>query len=349
MILTVNSQTLATELRLLNKIVPAKPTIPILGYALLTASEGLALEGTDMSVGLRTSCQAHVQEPGCTALPVAKLLQLLEQFPEGDVRIEQKGHHVMISSGSFRSRLQTMSAEDVQPLPEISGELSQVHLRPLIERTRYAISQKTTKFTLDGALLSLNQVAAMVATDGKRLSVATSTYQGAEMRETIPSKTLEALLDFEGVVECSSTERHLFFRADHRLLISRKIDSVFPAFERIIPTENDKQVGINRVQLAAALRRIGVISESSFATYLLVEPEMMTLTSSSAEIGDAFEQLPIRYQGSSIKVCVNWQFLLDFLEAAEGHEVLLSLKDGNSPMLLNDGTSFMNVIMLMRE
>ena len=69
--IVVNSQVLATELRLLNRVVPSKPAIAILGHVRLRGdAEGLHLYATDMEVGLSSSCPASVDVTGEVALPV---------------------------------------------------------------------------------------------------------------------------------------------------------------------------------------------------------------------------------------------------------------------------------------
>ena len=70
MIVTVNSQQLAVELRLLNKIVPTKPAIAILSHVLINAEfDALHLYSTDFEVGLSTWA--------CTRMGVPEMYSLL--------------------------------------------------------------------------------------------------------------------------------------------------------------------------------------------------------------------------------------------------------------------------------
>jgi len=347
---TLNTQLLAAELRLLCKIVPQKPMMPVLAYVLLKAEGGdVVLEATDLELAMRTTCPVvGLSELGQVTLPAFKMLQLVEQMPDGSVTIE--GHDkTFVSSGTFKSRVQSYPSEDFPRLPLEPQGGSEVSLQGLIERTRYAISQKPTKYALDGALLSLNAVAAMVSTDAKRLSIATSHYAGEHQQdEVIPSKAMDALALFDGMLTCTQTDKHLFFRSGERLLISRRMEGKFPAYQRIVPKQNDKQIVVSRATLAAALRRAGVVSEVNCATYFATNGQTMTITSSSAEVGDSFEEVPVQYAGDPIKICVNWRYVLDFAEAARGEFVTMSLKDDQTPMLLTDGTDFLNVVMPMR-
>lgn len=345
----INSQTLATELRLLNRVVPSKPAIQILSHALLTADDQLRLYATDLEVGLSSSCPAQINMPGSVAVPVAKLLALVEQFPDADVTIALDKKQVAVSCGAFNSRLQALPADDFPQPPDVEGascRLDGAALRQLIARTRYAINATATKFVMQGALLTLQgAVAAMVATDGKRLSLATASRSGPDMRVIIPIKTL-GMIDGDEI-EMTVGGRHLFFASGGRLLTSRMLDGNFPAYERIIPRDNTSVVTVDRGALTAALRRICVVSEGD-KVYIEIEPGRMLLTTSSAEVGSADEEVPSQYGGAALKVCINGGYVLDFLDASSAETITLAFKDANSAVLLTDGEAHVGVVMLIR-
>ena len=349
---TVNSQRLAAELRLLNKIVPSKPAIAILGHVLLKADgDALGFYATDLEVGMSTSCPASVHEPGRIALPVGKFLALVEQFSDADVSISLGGQQVIVQCGGFRSRLLASPADDFPEMPAPDGTtclLDMEALRQLIACTRYAVASVGNKHVLRGALLTLSgSVAAMVGTDGKRLVLATKGRTGPDVTAIVPAKTLDVLAD-QGVGDVKMTvgTRHLFFQMDGRLLVSRMIDGEYPKYERIIPRDNDKIVSVDRITLAAALRRVAVVEE---AVFIDVASGSLELTASSAEVGSASEKIAVDYEGLPLKVCVNGSYVLDFLNAALGQTITMALKDAKSAMLLTDGSDHICVVMLMRK
>jgi DNA polymerase-3 subunit beta len=343
--ITCNATALAAELRLLTKIAPTKPSIPILSHVLLRAEDQLYLSATDLEVALSTSCSATIHEAGDVALPAHTLLSILEQLPDGDVNIANG----QITSGGFRSKISALPTVDFPPLPAAEGEATPLPaLQRLIERVSYAISEKAQKYVMDGALLSLTgNVIAMVATDAKRLSIATaSRMPGPDYEVILPSKTLDMLAAQTGEVAFSRSDRHLFFQYGKRLLISRMLDGKFPNYQRIIPKSNDQTVTVDRAGLAAVLRRVGLVAESVYLTFSTNE---LALTSRSAEIGDADETIAVRYNGPTIKLCVNWKFVLDFLERAVEPSVTIAIKDSKSPLLMTDGADFINVVMVMQS
>lgn len=355
--LTVNSQLLAAELRLLNRVVPTKPVLAALSHVLLEAAEGvLALHATDMEVCLSSACPANVIAPGSATLPVGKFLALVEQFPDADVSMVLEQGKVFVRCGAFKSRIQTLPVDDYPARPRREGApstLDAATLAALIAKTRYAVSATAAKYVMQGALLTLNSAgAAMAATDGKRLALATMLRQGGDNhRVVLPIKLLDVLAGQLGAtdVEFSAGLNHLFFLVDGRLIASRTMDGEFPNYDRILPRGNDKRVVVERAPLTAALRRMVLVAEENQAIYFSIGGGAMELTTASAEVGSADEQVPAAYDGPPLKICVNGRYVLDYLEAAVHDAFTMALKDESSAMLLTEGNDdHVAVIMLMR-
>ena len=352
--ITINSQALGTELRVLNKIVPSKPVIPVLSHILFTADSQLQLYATDLEVGLTTPCEARIDEPGTMALPAAKLLSMVERFPDSDMTLATDKQQGRITCGAFRSNMQVLPAEDFpQPSP-VEGTAFSIEgsaLRWLISKAKHAVSTEASRGILQGALLNVaGSTAALVATDSKRLTLATVAGSGADTKIVIPSKTLDLL---EKLLEDSSIsitvgERHLFFEVGKRLLTSRTIDGQFPAYERIVPRNNDKVVQLDRVAWTAALQRVVLAAEEHGATWFSISPGSMLMQATSASVGAAEESNAVGYEGEPLEILVNAHYVLDFLEVCAEPTVTMLLKDASSAALLQDGRDCFAVIMLMR-
>lgn len=353
--ITLNTQELATELRLLSKIVASKPSLPILSHVLLKADTGLTLYATDLELGLRTVCPCRVDTPGTLALPLAKLASVIDQLPNADVNISLDGKQAKITSGAYKSRLQALPADEFPALPEVEGVSSYLDaraFRQMIDRTRYAIAATGDRYLLQGALLTLaGPAAAMVATDGKRLALTTMARAGTDANVIIPVKTLDVLSSHAGAedIELTVGENHLFFVQGTRLLTSRVIDGKFPNYQRIIPKDNHKTATVDRAALAAVLRRIGLASEQNLSVTMAFSSGELLVSSRSAEFGEAEEPMTITYDAEPLTLCVNWRYVLDFLDAAEGQTISIAMKDEKSALLLSDGEAFVNVIMTMRS
>lgn len=354
--ITTNAQLLAHEVRLLNGVASEKTPLPILSNILFVATDRLMLAATDLQVSLRTPCKATIIEQGSITLPAKKLLEILDQLPTADVTILVEKGHALITCESFRSRLQTFAARDFPSIPEVEGDIATLPssaLKTLLERTRYAVSDKSGQYVLKGALLSVfGDVFAMVSTDGRRLSVATATCPvGANVAAVLPLKTMEVLASFcDGKnLEFCCSNNNIFFVSGQRILIGRMLEGQFPKYERIIPKDCDKKITVNRVALIAALRRVGTVSEEvNNGVSFQFKTNTIHLTSRSAEIGDADETLTVNYDGPDYQAMLNGKHVLDFLEKSAQPGITIDLKNDNTPLLFTDGPDFINVIMGMR-
>ncbi|HEX7070219.1 MAG TPA: DNA polymerase III subunit beta, partial [Rhodothermales bacterium] len=311
--LVVRKTDLLRELQLFQGIVERKNTIPILANVLIEAADGeVKLLATDLEVGLRSRCEASVSKSGSLTLPAKKLYEIVKALPETDVRIEEDKTGVKVAADRFDSRMQTLPREDFPTLPEATGTVNATLprdvLRQMVGKTQFAITGEDTRYFLNGAQLVLQPDAmSMVATDGHRLAyvrVQESPGKDAKTEVLLPRKTLNEIVRLiEGVesVEFAQGENHLFFRIGGRLLISRKIDANFPAYERVIPKANDKHIDFDRDRLASAIRRVRLLSnERSKAVKFGIAKEQVEITSSTPDIGEAHEVLPVDYNGAAM-------------------------------------------------
>jgi len=200
----------------------------------------------------------------------------------------------------------------------------------------------------------------LVATDGHRLALVTVNRDGGkgdDIKAILPRKTLaelgRLLAEGDHNVEYERGENHLFFEIGPRLLISRMIDGQFPAYERVVPKGNDKSVEFERDRLTQAVRRVAILSnERSRAVKMILEKGKVEVTSSSPEFGEAHEPIPVEYNGPSLTICFNAQYVLDFLNVVESEVVALELKDEVSQAVMKpvgaDGYDYTYVIMPMR-
>jgi DNA polymerase-3 subunit beta len=372
--LVVRKTDLLRELQLFQGIVERKNTIPILANVLLEANgTEVKMLATDLEVGLRSKCPATVSKSGSLTLPAKKLYEIVKALPETDVRIEEDKGGVKVAADRFDSRMQTLPREDFPSLPDSTGTISATLprdvLRQMVSKTQFAITGEDTRYFLNGALFLLRPDSmGLVSTDGHRLAHITVPRDGGrgkaakgtpeeETRVILPRKTLlelgRLLAEGEGDITYERGENHLFFTLGERLLISRMIDGQFPAFERVIPKNNDKHVEFDRDRLTSAVKRVALLSnERSRAVKFQIDKGKVEIASSSPEFGEAKEVLMVDYAAAPVTICFNAQYVLDFLGVCETDTVSLDFKDEMSQAVLKpigaEGYDYTYVIMPMR-
>lgn len=354
---TMKTSDLAKELMLLEKVAAKKTTIPVLQYVLFDATNStVQLSATDIELGLTCSCPADVAFPGIMALPVKRLLDLVQAQSDTSVSLVMDDKVAKFNCGKFESRLQTLNATEFPKLATAEGRaplmLPRQGLLKALKQVRFAVSDKDQpQYYMKGILLVLtDQKLTVVATDTSRLALSSCPRVGAEaLTILLPSKAVDELillLDKEGTgdIAFASSDQHLFFTIDGRHLLSRQIEGQFPAYDRVIPTDHPVAVTLPREALIAVLRRHTLISEKSLFRFTT---QALDIHSLSPEVGESHERVAILYEGSEIQIYLRGAYVLDFLNAASGQTITMHVKDALSQALFTDG-DYLNVVMALR-
>ncbi|HTZ95855.1 MAG TPA: DNA polymerase III subunit beta [Terriglobales bacterium] len=346
--ITLSKFELLRELTATQGVVERKTTIPILSnYLLEAAGDKLAITATDLDLSLRTSCNAKVKKEGSCTVPARKLHDYVKLLPDADITIKLlENHWVSIRCGRSNTKMVGMARSNFPSLPAFptSGVVkipSQV-LRSMIAKTGFAIASEESRYTLNGALMVLKpESIIMVATDGHRLSHiehSGSKFEGVsgEMKTLVPKKCMDelrSLLDSTDAeeIEFAKDESTLYFRIGLRLLTSRQLTGQFPNYEAVLPKDNNKSINVRSEDLTAAISRVAQFAdERSRAVKIRLEKGELKLSASSTETGESEDSIEIDYNGDSLAIGFNAQYLLDFLKANGSGDVKLEFKDSQS-------------------
>ena len=134
-----------------SKAVTMRSAIPVLEGILLKA-EGfqLTLTGYDLEMGIVTTIEANVKEPGEIVLNAKLLSSMISRMPAGQISILSADNgKTTIKSGVAEFEIQSMAATDFPDLPNTGAEetltIPTGVLRDMIDRTLYAVSQDEKK------------------------------------------------------------------------------------------------------------------------------------------------------------------------------------------------------------
>ena len=346
--ITVSKFELLRELTATQGVVERKTTIPILSnYLLEAAGDKLSLTATDLDLSLRTSCAAKVKKEGSCTIPARKLYDYVKLLPDADITIKLlENHWVSIRCGRSNTKMVGMARSNFPTLPVFPTagviKIPAPVLRGMIAKTGFAIATEESRYTLNGALMVLKpESITMVATDGHRLAHIErqgEKFEGVsgEMKTLVPKRCmdeLKSLLDSTDVetIDFAKDESTLYFRIGSRLLTSRQLTGQFPNFEAVLPKDNNKSVALHGEELAAAISRVAQFAdERSRAVRLKLEKGELKLSASSTETGESEDSLETSYNGDTLTIGFNAQYILDFLKAVGAGEVKLELKDPQS-------------------
>lgn len=366
---TVKKFDLLKELTFTQGVVERKATIPILQNVLLQAEgEKLQIVATDLEIGIKTACDGKMKSAGAITVPAKRFFEIVRAMPDAEIKFKaQENNWVTVTCQKSSVKLVGTATENFPTLAEFKHALVTIPARMLammMNRTIFAISAEESRYTLNGALLLLkpNSIT-MVSTDGHRLAHIEQEHEfaglNAEVRALIPKKAMGELTrllgeaDEKASVEMGKDENHLFFKVGNRLLVSRMLSGQFPNYEAVLPRDNEKKVAVGREVLLSALRRVSLLSdERSHAVKMNLAPQKLEISSSSADFGEAHDELEVDYAGDPLEIGFNGQYFLDFLSVVTEEKVSLEFKDeqsaGQIKPLSENGATYRYIVMPMR-
>jgi len=365
---TVQREDLLKELQRLQGVVEKKNTIPILSNTFLSATEDeVELVATDLELGIRTTTRAKVAQPGAITLSSKKIFEIVRLLPEDEIKFRVEDNNwVQITCARSRFRIRGLPKDEFPALPAWdfgkAVPLDLKILRAMVSKVLFATTSDDTRYPLQGTLVILNREGlTLVATDGHRLACVAGKVarKGVEkeVRVIIPRKTLAEIsrIDWEGAEEIlfGVQENRVFMKTDRVTLVSNTVEGVFPAFEKVIPKENDKVLELNVQHFSDAVRRVSLLSnEKSRAVKIALQPGRIEVSSSNPEMGEALENVEVGYRGAEMEIGFNARYLLDFLGVVGDEKFALHLKDEQTQGMMTPAagaeSDYRYIIMPMR-
>lgn len=364
--LTASRQALLGALQTVIGVVERRQTMPILANVLLDAKDNrLRITATDITVELQATADVDVDLAGQVAVPGRKLFDICKALPDSsDVKLSLKSERVTVQSGRSRFSLSTLPASEFPVIEDIEAsqavELPASVIRRLVEKTYFAMAQQDVRYYLNGMLLETDGLSIRaVATDGHRLAVCEN-----ELSEN-PLPTQQVILPRKGVLELQRLltgdetlqfemgKNHLRITVGDVRFTSKLIDGRFPDYQRVIPTDVQNFLIVDRESLRSALQRAAILSNEKYRGIRLeVRDSGAKIMAHNPEQEEAEEQVEVEYSGDDIEIGFNVTYLLDAIGAVDHETVRLSLKDANSSCVISvpeiDKTDSKYVVMPMR-
>ncbi|MBD1216488.1 MAG: DNA polymerase III subunit beta [Anabaena sp. CoA2_C59] len=354
---------LSSNLSLVSRAVPSRPTHPVLANILLQAdakTNQVSLTAFDLSLGIRTSFTAEVLESGAIALPAKLLVDITSRLPEGEITLDDQsgdaggeGIIVTLKPKTGRYQVRAMGAEEFPELPVIeNAEAITLTTAALIEGLKgslFATSSDETKQVLTGVHLTLKQdTLEFAATDGHRLAVLETNnerpVEGSEQVEvTVPARALRELQRMLGHSSASEDtvavyldQGQVVFAWQNQRLTSRTLEGQYPAYRQLIPRQFERQVTLERKQFISTLERIAVLADQKnniVKVSIDNANQEITLSCEAQDVGSGTESMPAQISGEDIDIAFNVKYLMEGLKELPSSEIQMHLNQSLTPVI----------------
>ncbi|MGD9640256.1 MULTISPECIES: DNA polymerase III subunit beta [Pseudomonadati] len=353
-------------------IVEKRNTIPILSNVLIESNaEGIFITATDLEVGMKAFYPAKILKSGKITISAKKLYEITKELPDKEIFFKAKENSwVELKCGKSIFNIVGLAADEFPYFPEPENDrfitINSNVIKEMIDKTYFSISTDETKYNLNGIFFKsedLNdneKTLSLIATDGHRLSMIKKPLINHQIRELekgviFPKKGIYELKkiteDGEADIQLGFMDNNAVIKKDSTFIIMRLVDGEFPDYKRVVPQNNDLVITINKDLFYHSLKRISILSnEKSKGIKITIKENLLELSSSNQEFGEAREELDIEYQGPEITIGYNARYIMDVLQNQDSDKIQIYIKDHLSPGLIKsfDDNDYLAVIMPMR-
>jgi DNA polymerase-3 subunit beta len=255
-----------------------------------------------------------------------------------------------------------MPDRDFPKIPDHSEveyhEADAATLREMIDKTLFSVCNDETRFHLNGVLFeSDGKTARMVSTDGHRLSKIERKFEGA------PTLTAGVIIPKKGVIEikrvlegaagkCKLAVKtpYVFVTSGPIALAVKLIESQFPPYDQVIPTNHEKHIIVDKTLFLDSLKRASLMSSETRGIKLSVATGSLHIAGDNPDIGEVREELEADYKGSDLSIGFNPKYVIELLGQVSSDKITIELSGELDPVLVRPTADkdYVGVVMPMR-
>jgi len=333
------------------KAVSTKTTLPILSCILLEANNHtITLTANDMELGIETTIDGSVEEPGKIALDAKLFSEIVRKLPDNDVNIQtNKSHQAVIQCEKSKFTISGQSGEDFPLLPEIERQqsitISQFTLKEIIRQTIFSISDNENTKLMTGELFDIsNDKLRVVSLDGHRISIRNIELKDCyeNIKVVVPGKTLSDLSKIlnggtEDDVHIYFTGKHILFDFDRTIVVSRLLEGDYYNIDQMLSTDYETKIQINKKEFLNCIDRASLLirEQDKKPIVIHIQEDTMQLSIQSF-IGSMKEEIYINKEGKDLLIGFNPKFLMDALRVIDDEVIDIYLVNPKAPCFIKD-------------
>jgi DNA polymerase-3 subunit beta len=376
---TCLQENLSRGLSIVGRAVATRSTLPVLSNILLSAEEGrLKLVTTNLEIGVNCWIGARIDDEGSITVPARLLTEFVNSMPPGpiDMELAVRTQTLHLKAGRFEANIKGIDASDFPLVPTadtLRDTAGAVHItlaadtfRSMIDQVTFAAATDESRPILTGVLAEFESDALnLAAADGFRLSVRRETTDmglSSPVNIIIPARALDEVSRISSGQEdpvqviITPARNQVLFHLDSVDLVSQLIEGKFPDYDQIIPKEYATRAVVNTQDLLKAVKVSHLFARESANSVRFhvvpgteLTPGHMTITATSAELGDNVGEIDASVEGNEVEIAFNAKYMIDALSATDSAEVALTTTVPTSPGVIRpaDGDDYVCVIMPM--
>ncbi len=333
------------------KAVPTRTTMPILECILIDASEDqIRLIANDMELGIETTINGIIEEPGVIALDAKIFSEIVRKLPDNDIVITSDDKlKTTITCEKAKFNIIGKPGDDFSYLPQIEKNqpisITQFTLKEVIRQTIFSISDNDTNKLMTGELFEINEnKLKVVSLDGHRISIRNIELKNnsENKKVVVPGKTLQEISKIlpgsaEEFVDIFITDNHIIFEFENTTVVSRLIDGEYFKIDQMLSSAYATKIRINKRELLGCIDRATLLVKEGDKKPIIMDVKdgFMELKISSF-IGSMNEDIEIEKEGNDLMIGFNPKFFIDALRVIDEEEITLYMVNPKAPCFIRD-------------
>lgn len=331
-------------------ILEKRSTLPVFANILISAKDKIQIYASDSELSFSADFPGNIQNQGSLVVDGKKLYEIVKELSDKEIELSSTGkHQVQLRQNKSLFKIHGLNPEDFPKFPPLKNKKMQdvlvEDLMKVIEQTLYCVSLDESRYHLTGVFLEqLSSSYRFVATDGHRMSfIDIDGENNEELKEgiIIPKKGLQEVKKMlaqanegESFELCVEKPR-LLVKYKHQTLSIRLIEGQYPDYKKLLPNYKGNEIIVSTQDLFASLKRIAVLTSARFkGVNFTFENKRLLIQFSHPDVGEASEELPCEHKGEKLKIRFNSKYILDILNSIHLEKLKITLKDSQSPCLI---------------
>ena len=344
---TVHRDVFSDAVSFAAKLLPQRPTQPLLSGVLLEAEDnGLTISSFDYEVSSRSVITAEVVEAGRALVSGRLLGEIANRLPHSDVEISLVESRVEVRCGSSSFSLPAMPVEEYPQVPSVdtvSGVVPAEDFAASIAQVSLAASKDDVTPVITGVQFEVTgDTLTLTATDRYRVATRGVAWEeradGAPATALVPAKIVAEVgktFGSDGEVRVSIVkdgERELIaFSGGNKTVTSLLIKGNYPPVGRLFPEQVDNYAVVSTSELVEAVGRVGLVLEREAALRFSFSEGSVVLEAAGTESAQAVETVDVHLVGDDMVVSLKPQFLLDGLRSTHAEFARIAFTRTDNP------------------
>lgn len=321
---SILQQDLLPSLQAVARSVGTRSTLPVLDNILLSVEgKKMKLAATNLEIGVIKYIPVTGGIDGEITIPAKTLLELISGLGQAEVTLESEGEVLTITSGSFKASVNGIPASEFPVIPLSSGKGISFPKEVFLTSSQilYAAAVDEGRPVLTGILTEAKDASLnFVATDGFRLAHRQVDLPKAsgQFKTLIPKRTYEEVLRIiseqevsEVTIATSENQNQAVFTLGETIVSSRLIEGIFPAWEKIVPTQIVGRAMVEKETFLKAIKLAAVFARGDNVLVLTAKKGSLNLKSSAREVGSQENEVEANTEGEELQIAFNTRFLQD--------------------------------------